>query len=395
MATLVKILLTSPTYPPFNSGLGNAVSQQAALLCAAGHDVVVATSGPLRATREDAASGARVEEFPITGADSLLQPMHGDISAYVEFLQESVFDVVLMNAWQNWATDLLLQHIGGIGGRKFLYSHCISTNVFYWRQPIRSSLRYLAWRPYWWRLKHRMQSLDGVIFLAAGGVDTRFADLAIARKCAAAIHVIPNSLSLQAANVLRRPIADLGERNQIIAVGAYQWQKGFDFVLQAYAVSSAKDRIPLKFFGQAFSAYTDMLRKMVVKLGIKPNFVLFEEGVSGSNLLAEYFKAKLLLSGSHTECQPLVILDANAAGTPFIARSTGCIAQMPGGVCVKSLEDMASEIDVLIANQALWKATSDAGRVVATEIYHPDKVGCLLLNVLETLPQQNRSTDLN
>ena len=43
-----KILLTAPTYPPNNSGLGNVVQQLAKLIGEQGWEVVVATGGGAR-----------------------------------------------------------------------------------------------------------------------------------------------------------------------------------------------------------------------------------------------------------------------------------------------------------------------------------------------------------
>ena len=377
----MRILLTSPTYPPFNSGLGNATAQQAAALARAGHEVVVATGGDVRGSRRDE-WGVRVEAFAVTGASSWLQPIRGDMGSYVDFLQQPGWDVVLLNAWQNWATDLALRHLDRIAGRKFVYSHCISTNVFFAHQPLRSLLRYLAWRPYWWRLSRFMRRLDGVLFLAGGGTDSRFDDLGLARRCGVPLRVVPNSLSPAAVKALAVEPAALEQRDRLLAVGSYQWQKGFDFVLRAYAASGARNRIPLHLFGQQHSAYSETLHSLVRELGLDPGCVVFHEGVSGDALVAEYGRARLLLSGSHTECQPLVLLDASALGTPFVARSTGCIAGMPGGMAVTDWREMAARIDALEQDEAQWQALSRAGRQAARDIYHPEPVARQLLAVL-------------
>ena len=121
------------------------------------------------------------------------------------------------------------------------------------------------------------------------------------------------------------------ERRQLIAVGAYHWLKGHDFSLQAYARSQAKNVVPIRLFGQCFTPYTDELRRLATQLGILDDFVSFYEGVSGADLLEECANSVALLSGSHTECQPLVLLDAMAVGTPFVARLTGCIPGLQGG----------------------------------------------------------------
>jgi len=379
----MRILLTSPTYPPFNSGLGNAVAQQAVCLAQAGHEVVVATGGGQRSFRE--AGGIRVETFNLTGADCWLQPIRGDATSYADFLRYNNWDVVLLNAWQNWATDLALQHLDEIAGRKFVYSHCISTNVFYPHQPLRSFLRYMAWRPYWRRLPEYMKRLDGVLFLAGAGTDTRFDDMHLAQRLAIPLRIVPNSVSPYAAAILPQPSLSLEARDRLMAVGSYHWLKGFDFVLRAYASSQARNRFVLHLYGQEHSAYTGTLRALMHRLGLREESVVFHEGVSGDALVAAYSQARLVLSGSHTECQPLILLDANAAGTPFVARNTGCIETMPGGVTVRTSEEMAVQMDLLADGGQSWQSLADAGRQAARDIYHPDHTGRQLIDALEAM----------
>lgn len=376
----MRILLTSPTFPPANSGLGNAVAQQAANLSCRGHDVVIATGGGGRSS--EWVSGLRVERFALEGADVWLHPIKGDQSQYLEFLCDGGWDAVLLHAWQNWATDLVLKYRNKVPGRCYVFSHCISTNVFYFHQPIRSLLRYLAWRPYWWRLHDRMAQLDGVFFLSNSGTDSRFDDLAVAQKCGVARHVIPNCLSSGALTLCTQPELPMVERDRVIAVGSYQWQKGFDFVLRAYAASVARFGLPLHLFGQAHTAFSHDLRRLAKDLGLSSEQVVFHEGVTGDALLDQYRKARLVLSGSHTECQPLVLLDASAAGVPFVARATGCIANMPGGVTIRSYDDMAQEIDGILQNPEVWRLHSNAAKQAAMDVYHPQKVTDLLLSAL-------------
>ena len=379
----MRILLTTPTYKPFNSGLGNAVAQQAAQLMSFGHDLVIATYGEKRGTTYE--NGIRIERFNVCGADSWLQPIRGDVGSYIDFLRLSSWDVLLFNAWQNWATDLGLRHMDEIPGRKFVYSHCLSTNVFFSKQPLRSLLRYLAWRPYTWGLPALMKRLDGVLFLAGSGTDTRFDDLRFAQRCGAIIRIVPNSLSLSAVLSLGKRVNPLRARDRVITVGSYNWQKGFDFVLRAYAKSQARNLYPLHLYGQEHSRFTNTLRSLVDELGLSTESVVFHEGVTGDELIAEYERAILILSGSHTECQPLVLLDASATGTPFIARATGCISNMPGGLGVHSWQEMAVKIDELISSDSKWHDLSQAGRQAAMDIYHPDRTTILLLKALSIL----------
>jgi glycosyltransferase involved in cell wall biosynthesis len=381
----VKILLTTPTYPPFNSGLGNVVFQQAQELVKSNFEVIIATYGKERNSHVDTHLGVNIEEFSITGADHFLRPIKGDIESYIEFLTTSTFDAIIMHAWQNWATDLIFHNIKSISGRKLLYSHCISTNTFFWQQPIRSTIRYLSWRPYYWDLAAKLSQLDAIIFLSDCCDIDRFADVTIAKKTGINYSVIPNSLSRNLLDFLKGGCGHSTPRDRLISVGSYDWQKGHDFVLRAYAKSDYKNKMPLHFFGQQNTAYLGLLKKIATKYGLNSDFVHFHTGVSGNDLLHEYCKSALFISGSHTECQPLVILDAMGTGTPFIARSTGCISSMSGGVPVNSSDNAALAINNLLANRRKWKTLSRSGQKDALEMHHPNTTIKSLIKLLSTM----------
>lgn len=381
----MKILITTPTYPPVNTGLGNAAQRQAAVLVANGFSVVVATSGKQRGQRQDNEAGCLVEEFAVSGEDSWLNPIRGDADLYLRFLVDSDFDIILMNAWQTWSTDICLRNLDRISARKVLYSNCVSTNVFFRHQPFRSLVRYLLWRPYWWRLPGRLRLLDGFIVTAAEGCDSRFDDLRVAKRLGLPFAVVPNVLSQESLPFLQQPAIGHQARQQLIAVGSYTWLKGHDFVLRAYALSTAKNQIPLKIFGQSFTSFTDQLRRLAESLGIREEYISFHEGVSGPTLVEEYTRSLALLSGSLTECQPLVLLDAMATGTPFVARSTGCIPVLPGGYGVENETDAARALHRLVSDVDEWSRVSRDGRDGAEMSHHPDSVGQSLVAVLSNL----------
>lgn len=376
----MKVLITTPTFPPYNSGLGNAAMRQAQALISLGVEVVVATGGASRNTREDG-NGWRVEEFNVSGSDSLVNPIRGNAGSYRDFLLGSKFDVILMNAWQTWSTDLCLRHLADIPGKKILYSHCLSTNVVFWDRPFKSLARYLLWRPYFFRLKGVLRQLDALIALAPTGCDTRFEDVKMARALGVPIFVVPNAISEEAMRSLEGGLLSREHRNQIMSVGSYDWLKGHDFVLRTYAMSAAKNAIALKFFGQEFTPYVEKLKRLAVELGIADQFLSFHEGVSGNELLEEYKKSLAFVFGSRTECQPLVLLDAMATGTPFVSRSSGCIDSLPGGFAAFNEKLAAASLDRLLSDTKDWAAYSAAGIAAVRERHYPEAAGRKLGNV--------------
>jgi glycosyltransferase involved in cell wall biosynthesis len=351
MGKAVRILLTSPAYPPSISGLANAVQMQARLLIELGHEVDIATGGDVTGSRIDPELKVKIFQFNVSGEKSILHPIKGDDNEYKKFLLNSKYDFVIFNAWQIWSTDIAIGILHSIPGKKILYSHGISTNVFFKNDLIASIIRYTLWRPYWWGIKNTMRNFDGIIFLSENGIDSRFDDIEIAKKLGIKYSVIPNPISYRTQEFLLGKKAAIANRRSIISVGSYFWTKGHDFVLRAYAGSEFKNRIPLKIFGQKFNSYTDKLRSLSASIGIDENMVSFHDGVSENLLLEAYLEASLFIGGSITECQPLVLLDAMATGLPFIARSTGCIPFMGGGVVVNSEFECAQSMNYFLGNQ--------------------------------------------
>lgn len=365
----MNVLLLTPTYPPYNSGLGNAAYQQARLFILEGHSVTVATGGSKRSSRVD--NYINIETFNITGVDLWFKPIIGDIESFYDFIVQENWDIVILNGWQNWATDIALRNLIDIPGKKYLYSHCISTNTFFKHQITKSLVRYIIWRQYWWRLPKYFKKLDGIIFLSTAGSDTRFDDLVIANKYPLKKYFIPNSISESATNVLNKPLIPFEDREIIIAIGSYTWLKGFDFVIRAFSESKARFDYPLHLYGQNFTSYTTYLQKLAKRLGLNTNQVIFHENVSGEELIKANSRALVLLFGSHTECQPLVLLDSIATGTPYIARRTGAIHTILGGINVTNTNSMKLELENLASNKNSWNKLANEGRSAALKIYHP------------------------
>jgi glycosyltransferase involved in cell wall biosynthesis len=379
----VKILLTTPSYPPFNSGLGNAVQMQARMLIESGYDVEISTGGSCTGKRIDPKLGINVFEFRISGANNIFHSIRGDVNEYRNFLRSSKYDFYIFNAWQNWCTDIPLSMLSEIAGVKLLYSHGVSTNLFINKDKLRSTIRYLLWRPYWHRIINYMQSLDGIIFLSHKGVDNRFDDLYLAQKLNLKFFVVPNSVYCER----RRFVVDKrilkAKQHCIISVGSYSWLKGHDFVIKSYALSNFKNKVPLRIFGQNFNKFTDELRDLALHLGIRNSMIEFKEGISGKKLFDEYQEASIFLCGSHSECQPLVLIDAMRAGLPFISRPSGCIPFMKGGIMVENEVQCAEEINRLLDNNSEWIALSEAGRSAAY-FYSPSNVKHKLNNMLRS-----------
>lgn len=370
----MKIVVTTPSFPPIVGGLGNAIYEQVLLLQKMGHDLTVVTSTTGDEYRPKNYLGINVKEFNIEGADWIIRPIKGQKNEYISYLKSGKFDLIIMHAWQNWATDLVIKFIDEIPGKKILHSHCVSTNEFYANQPLRSVIRYMAWRPYFMRMQSVISKLDAIIFLANVENETRFLDLVLAHNTSTPVYFIPNCLPFYSNNSLLEVSSPLNSRNSFICVGSYEWQKGFDFVIKAYAHSRYKNIIPLKIFGQRYTDYTNKLMMLSHNEGILSDYIRFSEGITGKQLIDEYKTSLLLLSGSYTECQPMTVLDAMATGTPFVCRKTGCLSVLNGGIVVTSIDEMSLVIDGILNSDKQWNMLSEEGSSYAKKMFEPSVI---------------------
>ena len=243
-----------------------------------------------------------------------------------------------------------------------LYSHCVSTNEIYFKRFFSSLIRYISWRLYWWTLFKKINKLDGIIFLDNCKSSSRFDDLKKVVNMKVEKFFVSNSYSSEVNIESNMKYNPFSKRNQIIAVGDYSWQKGFDFVLKSYSMSKAKNKIIIKFFGFKKTNYIKHLENLIEKFDIDKKFVKFCIGFKEKDLLDEYAISKLLLFGSHSECQPISLINSCATGTPFISRNSGSIENIPGGKIVSTEEEMSLQIDELLGDKAKWEKISSYGK---------------------------------
>ena len=83
-----------------------------------------------------------------------------------------------------------------------------------------------------------------------------------------------------------------------------------------------------------------------------------------------YHSADLFLSSSHTETQPIVLLDAMGAGLPFISSNVGCVDAFKGGLISNNVDHMAEQIILLMNDNNKRKQLGTCGTREANEIYN-------------------------
>lgn len=169
-----------------------------------------------------------------------------------------------------------------------------------------------------------------------------------------------------------RVIDELKLRGRLVlaALGRLEAQKGFDILLQALALVARDEPVvfgKLKCVIAGAGSSEDSLRRMAARLGLGDTVIFPGFRTDIRDLLAA---ADIFVMPSRAEGQPLVLLEAMAAGKPIIA------SDLPG----------VKEIVVDGVNGTMFKA-GDAGSLAFAIIgltTDPARSGCLALRAAQT-----------
>jgi len=166
------------------------------------------------------------------------------------------------------------------------------------------------------------------------------------------IKVIPNANSFESSEH-----ANLDSK-VAIAVGRYEYQKGYDDLIKVWAIVNKKHPDwKLNIFGQGH--LKDSLQNLISDLGLSGivNLCSVVE-----NIKDEYLRSSMLLMTSKFEGLPMVLLEAQVCGLPLISYAYKCgprdiIKNNENGFIIDEgdREGMANKIIELIKNEDLRK----------------------------------------
>lgn len=200
------------------------------------------------------------------------------------------------------------------------------------------------------------------------------------------IEVIPN-----AARLMGKTLPD-GSSKRIIAVGRLDYQKGFDRLIQAWALVQEQARYKdwqLDIFGQG--EWRDMLQQMIDEAGLSNHTHINKP----TNAIGdEYASSSMLVMSSHYEGFPMVMIEVMACGLPVVTFDYKCgpkdiISHGTNGLLVKEgdIEGLAEAMMKLMADEDYRKKLSDNARKV-TEIYSEENVMERWINLFASLAEK-------
>lgn len=386
----MKILVVTFTYPPELGGVAEVARTQVNGFVARGHEVSVATTFDARRTAEHAPAGVQVHQFRVGGSFEAGHGYHGELAAYQDFIAQHPADVILFHCWQNWTVDVALPALKRSVARKILLSHGVDAQL--WKRHRRFPWGLGQWLrtfPYALRLPGQMKAFDRLVFLSARCDAGRFFDGWLARRvCPEKISVIPNGVHLgefRNSHGDFRQSLGINTKYMLLHVASYDDRKNQLATLRDFMALNRNDAT-LVFIGGEFNEY--QARAAAKQDQLKRRFnqaqVRFLQKIPKPMIYAAYQTADLFLLGAKYETQPLAILDAMAAGVPFIATNAGCVSEFPGGLVCGTGRATTRAIAQLLDDEAWRRRLGAAGRAACVEKYDWERV----LDAYEKLFQQ-------
>jgi L-malate glycosyltransferase len=348
-ASRLVIVHTSEYYHPHVGGSEIVVQELSEKLAARGHCVTVAT-GMQHDRREREFNGVAVVSFAVSGS-AALGYTGPDGGRYRAFLLQHGADVIMNYGVQQWATDMALPLLGRLAERAALVIAPCGFGALDEQGTVAPEI----FRDYYRRIIPRaMRQYHAAVYHSA-----RFRDFRIAQhRRWGRGQVIPNGAREE--EFTTPPAIDFRRRYAIktrymgLCVANFFPGKGQDRLLDMLRRFPHAD-FTLVLIGREGServALEEKARGLPVRI---------LHDVPRADTLAAFFAADLFLLASVSEVAPLVIVEAGAAGLPFVSPPVGNVREHAGGV-VCPLPGMPRAMARLLADETERRRLGAAGR---------------------------------
>lgn len=388
---LKKIVILSFTFPPNADGVAEATRAMAWGLAEKGHDVSVGTGYLPDRTDFSPRPNLKVHQFRIEAGGNFWPKITGEASRFTAFLLNANADFVICHCWETWPTLLAERVFSQLGGRKILVSHGYTTHL--WTPTTRPPWGLAAWvrrLPRVLRLIQNLFRYDAVVVLSKKRDLRRFLDHLVGRALQPQrIHIIPNGTDIEA--FCKRP-DNIGclvkdDEKAILFVANYSPRKNQELALRAFRRMDQAGTA-LIFIGSEFNQYSRNIQRLDGELRTRQSKgrVIFLERVPRASVVAAYLDCEIVLLTAKAETQPIVLIEAMAAGKPFISTNTGCVGEMPGGVTANNEEEIAEELTRLLVHPDIARNIGLAGQKASREIYDWKKIVARYEELLDSFP---------
>ncbi len=380
----MKILITIFTYPPNADGCSEAASVLARGLAQRGHDVTVATEFHPGRPPEPAAANPRVVQFKLSGTSNWRVGVSGapeERAAYQKFLRAFDGDLIIFENWDMWPTFLAEPLLKSLPPKKILVSHGYTPHIwnFFPKFPW-GAMFWLGGLPLFLRTPWLMRRFDHLVFLSTRKDFGRFFDHRLAGWLGLKNYsIIPNGAFAREFNDDALPDFrqefNLGPGPLLLCVANFSDRKNQLLAVRAFRRAQLADAT-LVLVGSEFNDYSEQVCRLDESLQkeFPAGRVVLLEKMSRAQTCAAYRAADLFVLPAKAETQPIVLLEAMASHTPWLSTDTGCVAELPGGVVVRSEDEMVEQLRALVASPSRREKLAAEGWAACQKTYDWEQV---------------------
>jgi len=338
-------------------------------LAGRGYQVTVGTGYHPDRGPEIPGANPTVKQFKVSGTGNLREGVHGEVSAYRDFVANFRGDFIICHCWQIWSTDIAMTVFARTPAKKIFASQGINAHMVGWHREFPWGFgEWFGWVPYVLRLPFFLRKFSRVVFVSKHVDRHRFFDQWVAKLIRhPGIAVIPNCAD---PGKFSQPLADfraeygIREGCLFLCVANYGTRKNQELAVRAFRQA----RLPgatIVFIGSEFNEYQAMVRDLDQELAKShpEGRVVFLEKISRDMTMAAFKACNVFVLTAKEETQPFVLIEAMACGKPFIStESSGCIAELAGGFVVHTEQETSEKMKYLSENPDACNALGQAGR---------------------------------
>ena len=388
----LSVLVAAFTFPPNKDGVAVASSSMVQTFLDKGWNVEVATEPSSSARNSLNFMGPKIYEFRITGTPYFKDPFRGEITKYRSFLLQGDWDVIIFQAYW-WPLYLALPILNQIKSKKVLVSHGHSGihislapvfpyGLFYYFSTIYQTFKMLSW----------LNSFSRIVFLSNRCDTQNFFDHYVAKLCKHPhINVIPNGVNTSQA-FLPSGFSFRHKHNIpascifFLCVANFCPVKDQGFAARAFRLAAIRNSF-LIFIGSEFNECSRKLQSEDAKFArsSSTSTILWLEKVPRDETLSAFSECDCFVLSSKREAQPISLLEAMSFSRPWIARDSGCISEMPGGIVAYNTPAMAEAMRRLAKDSEQRADLGRSGFTATQEVYNKDKTAFAWIKLIEGL----------
>ena len=369
----MKILYTVSTYNPHTDGIQFVTSYLAEGLVKRGHSVdLIAYEYPdLTDKKEEVINGVRVMRYPV----KTVHMMHkGDKEGYQKWIidNQKNYDVMINVGSQTALTDWLLPVMDQIKIPKVLHLHSVwdfgihKTDFESFKAFASKAFGFIRWGLYFAKYKKAFRKYNAVLQLH----EKDYGYVFFKKKYGIDSIVLEN-----AAEDAFFDIDNVDRDKVILNVSNFYKRKNQLECIKVFENSNLSDDWKLVLVGSKNTSYYRELKNYCeTRLDpAKRDRVILHVGIPRAQIPELVKSSSIYMMTSTWEAFPISILEAMAAGVPYISSDVGIVKYLGGGIVPNTQAEFVQSLERLAADDAYRKRLGEEGRREACEKYKISK----------------------